>query len=225
MKSLGIVTIGQSPRRDMMPEMVPLLGNVQIYERGALDDCDLEAVSRLTPMSGDETLTTRMRSGEAVVIGKASIVPMVQRCIDDLEHDGVSGTLVVCTGKFPTLRHTMPLFLASHLITHGVCGLVQDEKLGVICPLPEQCEDSERKFSSCIVSAVSSSSPYTDGKERLAQAAHDVAMSGAQIIVLDCMGYTEVHRSIVAKATGLPVLLSRTIVARLVAEIGGDPRD
>ena len=39
------------------------------------------------------------------------------------------------------------------------------------------------------------------------------------VILLDCMGYTEQARDIVANTTGLPVILSNAIMAKLVAEL------
>lgn len=50
MTVLGIVTIGQSPRSDMVPEMLQWLpSSVEVRERGALDGlsaADLEALAQ-----------------------------------------------------------------------------------------------------------------------------------------------------------------------------------
>lgn len=39
------------------------------------------------------------------------------------------------------------------------------------------------------------------------------------IILLDCMGYTEQAREMVSRATGLPVILSNSIMAKLTSEM------
>src|SRR2546426_2515839 len=36
-RTVGMVTIGQSPRVDVVPEMAKLMGSAEIIERGALD--------------------------------------------------------------------------------------------------------------------------------------------------------------------------------------------
>ena len=48
-RRLGIVTIGQTPRTDVIPEMAEVLGpGVEIVERGALDGLDIPAVAAFT---------------------------------------------------------------------------------------------------------------------------------------------------------------------------------
>ena len=66
---------------------------------------------------------------------------------------------------------------------------------------------------------VAAASPYTGTPDELAAAATSLRERGAGIIALDCMGYTEAMRDIVATATGLPVVLARSVAARLAAEV------
>ena len=55
---LGALTIGQSPRSDLIPEMLPLLGtDVEVIEAGALDGMSLEEVQRII------SRTSRLRFG------------------------------------------------------------------------------------------------------------------------------------------------------------------
>ncbi|WP_030105419.1 AroM family protein, partial [Actinoalloteichus caeruleus] len=46
---LGVVTIGQSPRVDLVPELLPRLGRVEVVERGALDDLGRAEIAALAP--------------------------------------------------------------------------------------------------------------------------------------------------------------------------------
>jgi protein AroM len=71
---LGLVTIGQTPRTDVVPEMAEVLGpGIEIVERGALDGLDIQAITALAPGPGDEVLVTRLRGGAPVfVAGGAS---------------------------------------------------------------------------------------------------------------------------------------------------------
>ena len=85
MTVLGVVTIGQSPRSDMVPEMPMVADLVEVRERGALDGLSAADLKALAPEPGDETLTTRLRDGSSVVIGRAGILPRLQSAIDILE--------------------------------------------------------------------------------------------------------------------------------------------
>jgi protein AroM len=83
LKKIGVITIGQSPRIDIIPEMREILGaDVEILEAGALDGLTLEEVKKFYPKGGDYILCTRMSDGREVVVAKRFIVPRVQKCID-----------------------------------------------------------------------------------------------------------------------------------------------
>jgi AroM protein. len=42
---------------------------------------------------------------------------------------------------------------------------------------------------------------------------------GADVLVLDCLGFHQHHRDLLQKALDVPVLLSNVLVARLAAEL------
>lgn len=62
-------------------------------------------------------------------------------------------------------------------------------------------------------------SPYTASKEELQEAARKLAHQGAEVIVLDCMGYSKTLRDICAEAVDVPVIASSTMVAELTANL------
>lgn len=220
MTVLGVVTIGQAPRVDLVPELRTWLPPVEIRELGALDGLSTEELAALAPTPGDETLTTLLRDGSSVVIGREGILARLQAKIDTLEAEGVDAVLLVCTGEFPPFRHTKPLLLAGPLMTAGLAAIAGDSVVGVICPLPEQEQPSYEKFAHLEREVkVASATPYRAGSAEIESAARALAEDGAEILVLDCMGYTQAHREAAAKASGLPVVLSRSVVARLAAEI------
>lgn len=99
---VGMVTIGQSPRVDVIPEMKGILGpRVQVMEAGALDGLSLEEVKKMAPVAGDYILVTLMRNGIPVTIGKSHILPGMQNYIDDLTKKEAELIILLCTGEFP----------------------------------------------------------------------------------------------------------------------------
>lgn len=217
MARLGVITIGQAPRPDMVPEMVRLWEGVEVVERGALDGLEPDVI-RATPIrDGDEVLTSRLRDGTSAVFGRDLALPGLQRAITELEANGADAVLLVCTGDFPRFEHRRPLFRAQPLLVHGVAALA-DGPVGVICPLAEQQADSVAKFAGqAVLTAVAN--PYGDGPEAFAAAASELVRRGATLLVLDCMGYSATHRDQVrVAAPGVPVITARSVVARLVAE-------
>jgi protein AroM len=222
---LGVVTIGQTPRVDLTPELTALLPGVTLVERGVLDGCTGGEIATFAPQDGDHALTTRLRDGRAAVIGEASVLRRLPAIIATLEHD-VDAVLLACTGPFPALAHTKPLFVPDRIIVHAVAAFAGDGgTVGVIAPLAEQARDTTRKFARVLGTGtrltVAASSPYTDDEPTLRQAATRLADDGAEVIALDCFGYTAAMRDAVADASGLPVVVARSVAARLAAEVLG----
>jgi len=224
------VAIGQTPRVDLTPELAPLLPGVTLVERGVLDGCTDEEIAAFAPAGpGDHALTTRLRDGRAAIIGEAAVLRRLPAVIAELERD-VDAVLLACTGPFPALEHTRPLFVPDRILAHAVAAFAGDGgTVGVIAPLAEQAEDTTNKFSRVLGAntrvAVAASSPYTEGAAALRAAASRLADDGAEVIALDCFGYTAGMRDVVADASGLPVVVARSVAARLAAEVlGAGPR-
>src|SRR5688572_33491680 len=96
---VGLVTIGQSPRVDVVPDMAAILGpGVDIREAGALDGLARAEIDALAPTGDDEILVTRLRDGTSVFLGKPKIVHLVEARIAALESDGATLSALLCTG-------------------------------------------------------------------------------------------------------------------------------
>lgn len=217
MTSLGVITIGQSPRSDMVPEMAAHWPGVRVIERGALDGWTAEQIASVEMRDGDEVLTSRLRDGSSAVFGRDLVLPLLAERIREVEDAGVDATLLVCTGEFPPFEHSRPLLLASPLFTGGVRALA-DGVIGAICPLPQQEQFSVAKFTPApVLTAVAN--PYGGSPQSFEDAAIDLTARGASVIVLDCMGYSEQHRAQVRRRTTLPVIGARSLVARLVGAV------
>ena len=54
----------------------------------------------------------------------------------------------------------------------------------------------------------------------MTRAGTQLATRGAEALLLDCIGFTERHRNVLAQ-TGLPVILSNAVVAKAVGELLG----
>ncbi|MFC3996024.1 AroM family protein [Nocardiopsis sediminis] len=222
MTRLGIITIGQAPRTDLTPEIAALLPGVGIVERGVLDGFSHGEIAAHPPAPGDHALTTRLADGSSVVIGESFVMARLPGTIAALE-PGVDAVLLGCTGGFPALEHTKPLFVPDRMIALGAAALSGDTgTVGVICPLAEQQQDTVRKFARHLAPGArvvtDACSPYTGTPGELAAAARRLAAQGADVLALDCIGYTEDMRAQAAAAARLPVVLARSVSARLAAE-------
>lgn len=221
MSTLGVVTIGQAPRDDLVPEMRPLLPTgTRVIEHGALDGLSAGDIAAIAPRDGEPCLTSRLADGHSAVFGHDQVMPLVQQAIRRAEDDGVDVVLMVCSGSFPPLQCQVPLLLAETLAQHGVAALTADRRVGIIRPLPDQLHEGRRRWQHRLAGpppATAAASPYTGGVDAVAAAASSLKHS-CDILVLDCIGYDEAMRSAAASASGLPVMLVRSAATRLAAE-------
>ena len=219
-RTVGFVTVGQSPRDDMVPEMSRWLGLVGVVERGALDGLGAEEILALGPGREDYPLATRLADGSSVTIAKRPLLPRVQEAITGLEDEGADAVVLVCTGEFPAFRHRVPLLTAERLFVDGTRAICRGTRVGVICPLRDQEDLTREKWSSLGDGLrVASGSPYDGDLEDLRAAARGLGRAGVEYVVLDCMGYTQEMKELVAAESGAPAILARSVVARLAAEV------
>jgi protein AroM len=87
-------------------------------------------------------------------------------------------------------------------------------------PLPEQAASEAGKFAALAIDPIcEAASPYDGSLQALERAAATLRERGAQMLLLDCMGFTEMHRQAAGQASGLPVILSNALIAKLTAEL------
>ncbi|QZQ55581.1 AroM family protein [Curtobacterium sp. TC1] len=227
MTRLGVVTIGQAPRTDLTPELSRWLPGVELVERGVLDGMSAEALATMGPADDDHVLTTRLADGGSIEIGERQVQERLPGVLTALETE-VDAVFLACTGPFDALPHTKPLFVPDALISLGTAALATavggagGARVGVVCPLPAQQDFTVAKFARRLAGQhvlTAPSSPYTGTDATLTDAARTLLDSGAELIALDCIGYTEHMRQVVAAATGLPVVLARSVAARMAAEV------
>ncbi|HEY64942.1 MAG TPA: AroM family protein [Caldilineae bacterium] len=218
---LGLVTIGQSPRDDILPQIQPHLpADVNIRQMGALDGLTRAEIDALAPGPGDYVLHTRLRDGSAVTVSRTAILPLLQGCLEQLEGEEANPIVLLCTGEFPELCGSGLLIEPDRLLVNVVRGL-RPRRLGVLVPLPAQIEAATEKWRTTGAElAFEAASPYRDGDEvfRAAEALRD---QSPDLVVMDCMGYTRAHKEAVQEVMDKPVILAASMVGRVMGELVG----
>jgi protein AroM len=222
--TIGLVTIGQSPRPDVVPDMAVVIGpGVEIREAGALDGLSRADIDALAPTGNDEILVTRLKDGAAVFLGKEKIVGLVEQRIAALERDGTAVTALLCTGAFPRLRATRPLIQPHPVLLGTLRGLSFPGRLGVLTPsVPHVPQTDARWRRDGFDPVVAPLSPYEEEDPAAVRRAADAMRAGgAGLVVMDCMGFRRKTRDELSELTGVPALLANLLVARVIAELCG----
>jgi protein AroM len=212
------ITIGESPRPDILEEMRPWWdqGSIDIEERGALDGLTREEIARVAPRETDERLVSRLRDGSEVLLEAEWTHHRVERMVRELDDGRIDVFVLLCTGRFHGLAPRGILIAAGPVVDHGLAAIAESaSSIGVLLPNEGQkasfrCEPAgNRRF------VLSHASPYSG--DRWETAARE--LEGTDLVVMHCMGYTEPMRRKLAEKTGKPVLLARRMVAAAVAQV------
>lgn len=221
---LGLLTIGQAPRPDgLARDVAAIVGSdVEVIEHGALDGLSATELAALRPGDADEALVTLLADGSNVVITKNAVVERLQKHIDALEQADVAAILLMCTGAFPTFRHRVPLIAPQMVLYAAVRAVAGGGRVGSLTPLERQVDAARRRWQEQGVAEplVVAADPYcADPLAAVRTAAESLRRDGASVCFLDCFGFDLAMRDAAREAFTGPVVLARSLAARIAAEV------
>ncbi|MQA81992.1 MAG: hypothetical protein GEV10_26560 [Streptosporangiales bacterium] len=215
---VGIVTIGQSPRPDIAAVLATHLDATPLVQAGALDDLAPDAIRALAPVAGDAPLISRLRDGTEVVVGKRALMPCLTRAVAAVS-PGARVVAVLCSGSFPDLAPTTcPTILPEQALhTHLAGRLGGTGRLGVLAPLTAQADTAPRKWRDVAGRVdATDASPYGPD-DAVVDAARRLAATEPDVVLLDCMGFVERHRQLVADIVDAPVVTPSSVLGETLA--------
>ncbi|MEJ0069883.1 MAG: AroM family protein [Pseudomonadota bacterium] len=217
---LGVVVIGQAPRPDVEAELRLVLGPALTIELvGALDGLSRAEIDRLPPHGSDDTLFTKLPSGDGVVISKTAVTRGIQAALDRFADRGIDVTLICCTGAFKGLVPRGPIVFPSAVLTSLAGALLPQGRLGVFTPLPEQTEQTRRKWVDRPWQVEIEPLLPIHQPSDLDAAARRMAARRPDLVIMDCMSYTTAMKQAVRAITGAHALLGLSCAARAVQEL------
>ncbi|MBO1265144.1 AroM family protein [Proteiniclasticum sp. SCR006] len=218
---IGAITVGQSPRTDVTPDLYPILGEkVEILEKGALDGLTDEEIQAFQPEEGDYVLVSRLRDGRSVTFAEKHILSRIQTQITSLQEEGVELILFLCSGNFPVaFQASIPLLFPKELLGALVPLFTVKSHITVLVPSELQILQASERWRKLVDKVdVISASPYK-GIEEIHRVKEQVKASRGDLIVLDCIGYTQEMKEYLGATVRKKVILPRTLAARIITEI------
>ncbi len=220
--TLVTLTLGHSPRSDILPLLLEHLPEEHIAHAGLLDGLTAEDVTaQFAALPGERLRVTRLREGSQVCLSAIKVELALQHKILELERQGFGIIMLLCSGQFTALwTHQALLLEPDRIIPPLVQSIVDGHQVGIVVPTWQQIDEQREKWNSlhkapCFAVA----SPWQDEEAALRAAAQSLREQGAEVVVLDCFGYHQQHRDLLQKLLNIPVLLSNVLVAKLAAEL------
>jgi protein AroM len=218
---IGTVTIGQSPRTDVLPDFLEAVGQpVQLANVGALDGLSTEGIAALAPRPGECVLVTRLRDGAEVKLSEERVLARMEACVRELESRGVGSIALFCTGEFPRLTSRLPLLRPDLLTERLVSAFLPGGSLYVVVPAREQLSSITRKWTDRGFEVRADFlSPYSATMDDVLHSAERCARSSCDLILLDCIGYSKSIRGVFREIAARPVVLPRSLLGRIAGEL------
>ncbi len=213
--TIAAITIGQTPREDMLADLRRAVPDVRWQEFGALDGIDDGELAALMPADDDFPLVTRLGDGRTVIVGERALRPRLQDAVD---RAGRAADLIVvlCSGPLDP-QSDVPIVCPDRLLMATVRALGA-KSIVVLTPAQDQIEQQRARWAGDGIEAhVLAASPY--GGTDFAALGRQVDRLHASAAVLDCLGYSLEAKAEFTAASRLPTILARSLVAKIVAEL------
>lgn len=223
--TVGVLTVGQTPRVDIMPALGSAVGlRVELIEWGALDGLTAEQIDAIVPADNDDALIARLADGSETVIGKAAISRRLQSGIDQLQKR-VDALTVLCSGTFPPFRSEKPLLNVDRILRLSTEAVFQSGRLGVLIPITEQ-EEVNRRFWTPVTSDIDIfvASPYQEPAV-IDAAGRYFSQRGCTLIVGNCMGYGLAVKQRISEITKTPVFTPLALLGLFIREMMGNGKE
>lgn len=218
--TIGLITIGQSPRDDIVPGLRNMLSaRFKLVESGALDGLGKEEIDALAPVSDDYPLYTRLANGQSVTIAKRLIIPRVQACIDRLNAGGADVIALLCSGAFPVFRSSATLLLPNQMVDLVITSALDElRRIALLLPLPSQIETTRQRFENDDNLLLFSLSPAANS-DAIDQVAAGLKDGQVELVVLRCFSYSVAMRDAIASRTASRTILARSLLADSLIQI------
>ncbi len=220
--TLAILTIGVVPVSEVLPLLTEHISEQQITHHSLLGNMSREEVMetyRIEP--GDDCLPAMLSDGKQADLSRQKIARDLQGVVEVLDNQGYDVILLMSTAAISGLAaHNAILLEPTRIIPPLVASIVDGHQVGVIVPVPELLNEQARKWHMLQNAPLfAMANPFRDSESRWIEAGRELLARGADVIMLDCLGFHQRHRDLLQKALDVPVLLSNVLVARLASEL------
>ena len=214
-KKVTVVTMGQSYAESEMHDILSTLSPVCDVEiHGILDEMSEADVEKLAPQGSEMFIISSIHTGQEVRIAEHNAIRLVNERLIEAEKGGSVAALILCTGHFDI--PDMPVFVPEKIL-FSLFRAMGVKRLGAIVPKPEQIAASEAYYSE-FSPRIRAASPY-ETREQIEAAAASFRDSDVDILMTDCMGFTEEAGKMIQAASGKQVFVPRVVVPALLKAI------
>jgi len=217
LKEVGIIMMG-SGDAEKISDVIRIFGDgIKVHVSGIVDGYTYEYIrENLWPKEDESLIVSKMQGNKNIMISADKAMELVNLKIEKLENSGVRNFLIFCTGHFERVK-TKGFIVIPENIIYGILSGLGITKVGIIVPEEEQICDSMSQYGD-FNPVIKAASPYKD-IENLRAVAQKFKEEDVELILTDCMGFTEKMGRIVKKASGKNVIVPRVFIPNMIKSL------
>ncbi|EHE4078014.1 AroM family protein [Salmonella enterica subsp. enterica serovar Livingstone] len=220
--SLAILTIGIVPMSEVLPLLTEYIDEQHITHHSLLGKMSREDVmADYAVEPGDDPLLTLLNDNQIAHVSRQKVERDLQSVVEVLDNQGYDVIILMSTAAIKSMAARNSILLEPlRIIPPLVASIVDGHQVGVIVPVAELLAAQEKKWQVLQMPPVYSlANPVHGSEQQLIDAGQALLDQGADVIMLDCLGFHQRHRDILQQALDVPVLLSNVLIARLASEL------
>lgn len=220
--TLAILTIGVVPVSEVLPLLTEHVSEQQITHLSLLAGISREEVMEDYAIgTGEDPLPTMLSDGDMAHVSHQKVERALQGIIEVLDNQGYDVILLMSTAPISGLVARNSILLEPmRIIPPLVASIVDGHQVGVIVPIQELLDNQTNKWKVLQkMPLFALANPFWDSETKLIAAGRELLDQGADVLMLDCLGFHQRHRDLLQKALDVPVLLSNVLVTRLASEL------
>ncbi|AIP95756.1 AroM family protein [Salmonella enterica] len=220
--SLAILTIGVVPMSEVLPLLTEYIDEQHITHHSLLGKMSREDVmADYAVEPGDDPLLTLLNDNQIAHVSRQKVERDLQSVVEVLDNQGYDVIILMSTAAIKSMAARNTILLEPlRIIPPLVASIVDGHQVGVIVPVAELLAAQEKKWQVLQKPPVYSlANPVHGSEQQLIDAGQALLDQGADVIMLDCLGFHQRHRDILQQALDVPVLLSNVLIARLASEL------
>ncbi|VEA41715.1 AroM protein [Salmonella enterica subsp. enterica] len=215
--SLAILTIGVVPMSEVLPLLTEYIDEQHITHHSLLGKMSREDVmADYAVEPGDDPLLTLLNDNQIAHVSRQKVERDLQSVVEVLDNQGYDVIILMSTAAIKSMAARNSILLEPlRIIPPLVASIVDGHQVGVIVPVAELLAAQEKKWQVLQMPPVYSlANPVHGSEQQLIDAGQALLDQGADVIMLDCLGFHQRHRDILQQALDVPVLLSNVLIAR-----------
>lgn len=222
MKDIIFITIGEAPRTDIANSFARFFAdNSNVKQEGLLNGLSYDEAIQLLGADDSESLVSTFCDGTSLEMSKAKVQHRLQDRIYQLQQSTIAAIVVLCTAEFDQLKtQTVQLIEPEKVLLPYIQQQFRQQKIGVVLPLENQIQAAKKKWEEQQLSPIFTfASPYDYSPNHFSVAGKKLQEQGVEIIILDCMGYSQKMKKKLEQVTQLPVYQSNELLFEYVKKL------